>query len=97
MNRRKALFDASPWLTTIGFFVLWELVCRLFKIPPFILPSPSQAVAALVERHAIDTIVAHVTSGHCQRAGSDHSNSRLPERHNPSSGNTQTMSLLKSV
>ena len=37
MNWRKALFDASPWLTTIGLFVLWEVVCRLFKIPSFIL------------------------------------------------------------
>src|SRR6476620_2094958 len=49
MTWRKALFDASPWLTTIGLFVLWEVVCRLFKIPPFILPAPSQAVEALIE------------------------------------------------
>jgi NitT/TauT family transport system permease protein len=49
MNWRKALFDASPWLTTIGLFMLWEVVCRLFKVPPFILPAPSQAVEALIE------------------------------------------------
>ena len=49
MNWRKALFDASPWLTTIGLFMLWEVACRLFKIPPFILPAPSQAVEALIE------------------------------------------------
>ena len=49
MNWRKALFDASPWLTTIGLFMLWEAVCRVFAIPPFILPAPSQAAEALIE------------------------------------------------
>src|SRR5262249_34135548 len=49
MNWRKALFDASPWLTTIGLFMVWEVVCRVFKIPPFIFPAPSQAVEALIE------------------------------------------------
>src|SRR5262245_39176712 len=49
MNWRKTLFDASPWLTTIGLFLLWEVVCRLFKLPSFILPAPSQAVEALIE------------------------------------------------
>jgi NitT/TauT family transport system permease protein len=49
MNWKKILFDASPWLTTIGLFVVWELACRLFGIPSFILPSPSQAIAALAE------------------------------------------------
>jgi len=49
MNWKKALFDTSPWLTTIGLFMLWEVACRLFKIPPFILPAPSQAVEALIE------------------------------------------------
>lgn len=39
----------SPWLAAISFFLLWEIGCRVFGIPPFILPAPSQATAALVE------------------------------------------------
>ena len=49
MNWRKSMFKASPWLTTISFFLIWEILCRLLKVPPFVLPAPSQAVAALIE------------------------------------------------
>src|SRR6516162_2704050 len=37
----------SPWLFTIGMFVLWELVCRIFKIDTFVLPAPSQIFQAV--------------------------------------------------
>ncbi len=33
---------------TVGLFVVWELAVRLFKIPPFVLPAPSQAIQALL-------------------------------------------------
>ncbi|WP_235438187.1 hypothetical protein [Meiothermus ruber] len=33
---------------SVGLFVLWELSVRLFKIPPFVLPAPSQAIASLL-------------------------------------------------
>lgn len=33
---------------SLGLFVLWELSVRLFKIPPFVLPAPSQAIASLL-------------------------------------------------
>jgi NitT/TauT family transport system permease protein len=46
---RRTLNNISPWLATIGFFLLWELGCRLFNVPEFILPAPSSAVAALIE------------------------------------------------
>ena len=49
MKLRKFLLDASPWLTAVSFFLLWELACRAFHIPVFILPAPTEAVAALVE------------------------------------------------
>jgi len=49
MKLRKVLLDASPWLTAVSFFLLWELACRAFHIPVFILPAPTEAVAALVE------------------------------------------------
>jgi NitT/TauT family transport system permease protein len=38
---RKILFKRFfPWLCTIGFFVLWQLVCVVLNIDTFILPSP---------------------------------------------------------
>ena len=37
----------SPWLFTIGMFVLWELVCRIFKVDTFVLPAPSQVFQAI--------------------------------------------------
>jgi NitT/TauT family transport system permease protein len=46
---RRALFIASPWITTLSFFLSWEAICRLFNIPSFVLPAPSAAIAALIE------------------------------------------------
>jgi NitT/TauT family transport system permease protein len=37
----------SPWLFTVGIFVLWELVCRVFKVDTFVLPAPSQIFQAI--------------------------------------------------
>lgn len=46
----RRLFDAaSPWIATIGFFLLWEAGCRILNVPTFILPAPSAAVSALIE------------------------------------------------
>lgn len=39
----------SPWLVTIGLFVVWELGCRIFSIPEFVLPPPTAIVAALIQ------------------------------------------------
>ncbi len=33
---------------TVGLFVMWEVAVRLFKIPPFVLPAPSQAIQSLL-------------------------------------------------
>jgi len=33
---------------SVGLFVLWELAVRLFKIPSFVLPAPSQAIGSLL-------------------------------------------------
>jgi NitT/TauT family transport system permease protein len=46
---RRFLFDASPWLAAASLFLVWELGCRIFAVPVFILPAPSAAVAALIE------------------------------------------------
>lgn len=37
----------APWLATAGLFLVWELGCRLFAVPEFLLPAPSAALAAL--------------------------------------------------
>src|SRR5436309_7064584 len=43
----STLEKLSPWLFTIGIFVLWELVCRIFKVDTFVLPAPSQIFQAI--------------------------------------------------
>jgi NitT/TauT family transport system permease protein len=39
----------APWVASLGLFVLWEALCRLFGLPEFILPTPSASLAALWE------------------------------------------------
>jgi NitT/TauT family transport system permease protein len=39
----------SPWLFTIGMFVLWELACRIFKVDTFVLPAPSLIFVAVAQ------------------------------------------------
>src|ERR1700736_6231029 len=52
----------SPWLFTIGLFVLWEGACRVFEIDPIVLPAPSLIFAAmsqhwkLLARHSLVTL-----------------------------------------
>lgn len=31
----------APWLFTIGLFLVWELICRVFKVSSVILPAPT--------------------------------------------------------
>ncbi|HVZ52029.1 MAG TPA: ABC transporter permease [Pseudolabrys sp.] len=38
--------NLAPWLFTIGLFVFWELVCRVFNVSQVILPAPSAIFAA---------------------------------------------------
>ena len=52
----------SPWLFTIGLFVIWEAACRLLNIDKFILPAPSETFAAMAQywrpllRHSFVTL-----------------------------------------
>ena len=39
----------APWIFTIGFFLAWELICRVFGISSFILPAPSAVLSAIWE------------------------------------------------
>lgn len=61
MNQ-NTLEALSPWLFTVAIFALWEAVCRLGGIDPFILPAPSAAFAAMGQhwkpllRHSLVTL-----------------------------------------
>jgi NitT/TauT family transport system permease protein len=44
---RKRLEQALPWMVVIGVFLVWEGAVRLFQIPNFLLPAPSDAFASL--------------------------------------------------
>ncbi len=52
----------SPWLFTIGLFLFWEVVCRVFQVDTFILPAPSVIFEAMVQyrgpllRHSLVTL-----------------------------------------
>ncbi len=39
----------APWLFTIALFVIWELVCRIFKINTITLPAPTVIYGAFVQ------------------------------------------------
>ena len=41
--------QARPWLLTIALFAVWELACRLFAVPTFILPAPSEIFQAAIQ------------------------------------------------
>lgn len=44
---------AFPWICTIGFFVLWQIVCVVLKIDRFILPSPVEVWHSFYEHTAL--------------------------------------------
>ena len=39
----------APWVATIALFVVWEVCCRVFNIPPFFLPPPTLIAKAFVD------------------------------------------------
>ena len=49
MNRTALLIRLSPWLFTIGLFVVWEAAVHIFKIPVFFLPPPTAIAQAFVD------------------------------------------------
>jgi len=53
MDRREFVIKVvSPAAFTIGLFLIWELVCRIFKIPLTILPAASEVFGALWQYRA---------------------------------------------
>jgi NitT/TauT family transport system permease protein len=59
MIRKSALRRALPWLVIGGMFLAWEALCRLFNVPEFVLPLPSQIFAVLFKRW--DALLPHAT------------------------------------
>lgn len=49
MKRAALITTLSPWLFTIGMLIVWEAGCRLFNIPPFLLPPPTAIAQAFVD------------------------------------------------
>ncbi len=45
----KTLEHGGPIFLSIALLLAWELACKAFEIPPFVLPSPSLIVEALNE------------------------------------------------
>ncbi|MBE9605969.1 ABC transporter permease [Acetobacteraceae bacterium H6797] len=48
-RRRRRLQAMLPWLIIIGTFVIWEILCRAFSVPTFILPTPSDIFLSMVK------------------------------------------------
>jgi NitT/TauT family transport system permease protein len=44
-----ALRRARPWLVIVALLVVWEVGCRLFAVPTFVLPTPSVVAQAMVQ------------------------------------------------
>lgn len=49
MTRANLMVRLSPWLFTLGLFVIWEGAVRIFNIPVFFLPPPTAVANAFVE------------------------------------------------
>jgi len=45
---RQSLLTASPWLFFVALIGFWELACRMFAIPAYILPAPSAILEAFL-------------------------------------------------
>ena len=47
--KTKNQLALAPWIFTIGFFLLWEAICRGLNVSSFILPAPSTIMLAVWE------------------------------------------------
>jgi len=52
MTRVQLRKQLTPVVSTLALFVLWEAACQAFRIPTFILPRPTEALAALIDNWA---------------------------------------------
>lgn len=47
--RRKRIQTVLPWVVALAVLVVWEVVCRAFKVPQFVLPPPSAVAASMIK------------------------------------------------
>lgn len=40
----------SPQLAFVAILLIWEVGCRVFKVPPFLLPTPSMIIAGFMQQ-----------------------------------------------
>ncbi|MBF9232854.1 ABC transporter permease [Microvirga alba] len=45
----KRHLHLAPWIFTLGFFLAWEIICRVLKVSTFVLPAPSTIAQAIWE------------------------------------------------
>ncbi|MDR3437313.1 ABC transporter permease [Telmatospirillum sp.] len=63
MSKRFDLSKYSPWIASIGLFVVWEVVVRGLRVPDYILPTPSASLLAgwtfrgAIWMHALQTLL----------------------------------------
>ena len=51
MTKVRRLQLITPWVVTLGLFLVWEIGCRFFKTPPFVLPMPSLIFKTMYDFH----------------------------------------------
>lgn len=49
VRRRERLKVFLPWIVGLGVLVLWELICKVFSVPVFVLPPPSAVAASMLK------------------------------------------------
>lgn len=61
-NWRRTAMQFSPLLLVVSLIVLWQVLVRLFEVPAFLLPAPTDIVRlmidewALIQMHSLSTI-----------------------------------------
>jgi NitT/TauT family transport system permease protein len=66
MTSTRRLEFITPWAVTIGLFLVWEIGCWLFDVPPYVLPRPSlvfqtmYAFYAQIIDHSLHTLFTTV-------------------------------------
>jgi hypothetical protein len=97
-HRQSASTHKMPSVCNTAKYVTFWLTCQ-GSIPTLVFDGPtgsSHRAKSVSRRNTIGqviaTMVAHVTSGHCQRAGSDQRSAPGPDSTRPSSGIIQKKS-----
>ena len=63
MTQRRLIKWTMPWLVGLAAILAWELLCRLFGVPEFILPAPGAIADVLLGRWREILVQAGYTLG----------------------------------